>query len=271
MRTYKIFHPLWLSFYSQELYRDVARHWPGACFLYLFMMLALAWIPIVVKIHIEFKNFAENEGATMIAEIPTITITDGEVTADVEQPYVIRDPEKKDEILAIIDTTGEITSLENTEAKILLSKSELLIKQSEFETTSYDLSPIKEFSFDRTVAESWLNLFAQLLAPLIYVLVVPLSLVYRILQALLYAAIGLLFARGVKAPLKYPALLRLAVIAVSPVIVLDTLRDFLSIQVPYLLLLSFIVAMAYLLFGIKANAEPEAPPPNAPAETPPAL
>lgn len=270
MKIYKIFHPLWMSFYSQELYRDVARHWPGACFLYLFMLLALAWIPIAVKIHIEFKNFAENEGATMIAKIPTITITDGEVTVDIEQPYFIRDPEKKDEILAIIDTTGEITSLENTEAKMLLSKSELLIKQSEFETRSYDLSPIKEFSFDSTVAESWFNLFAQLFAPLFYVFAVPFSLVYRILQALLYAAIGLLFARGVKASLKYRALLRLAVIAVSPVIVLDTLRDLFSIQVPYLWLLSFIVAMAYLLFGVKANAESETTPPSAPVEAPPA-
>ena len=39
---YKLFQPLFLSFYSAALYRDVAKRWRGTGLAYLLMLLALS-------------------------------------------------------------------------------------------------------------------------------------------------------------------------------------------------------------------------------------
>ena len=42
MRRYSILHPLWMAFYSGDIYDDVARNWRIQPFLYLIILLAMA-------------------------------------------------------------------------------------------------------------------------------------------------------------------------------------------------------------------------------------
>jgi hypothetical protein len=84
------------------------------------------------------------------------------------------------------------------------------------------------------------------------------SYVYRILQVLIYASIGLLFAHLLKAPLEYPELLRLSSVAVTPAIVADTLRSTAGVGSSLLWwFFCFLLSMGYLLFAVRANATAE--------------
>jgi hypothetical protein len=65
----------------------------------------------------------------------------------------------------------------------------------------------------------------------------------------------------VKTKLEYAPAVRLAVMAVTPVIVVTTLLDVFAKTPPYWWLLCFAIAMWYLFFGVKAAAE--APPASA--------
>ena len=256
MRKYNLLQPLFLSFYSKSLYQDVGKRWSSTTFLYLLLLLALVWIPAMFKLQQEFSRWIQQEAPALVSQIPTITITNGEVSTDVETPYFIREPEK-DTVLAIIDLTGEYTSLDDSEARMLLTKDTFFMKKDERETRTYDLSGIEKFAVDENRVAGWLELLATWLPVLLYPFAVLFSFLFRLVQALLYAAIGLLFAKALKAPLGYAALLRLAIVAITPVILLSTAAELAGVTIPSRWLLAFVVAMIYLFFAVKATTEPE--------------
>jgi fatty acid desaturase len=183
--------------------------------------------------------------------------------------------------VVIIDTTGGITSLDRSPAVVLLTRTKLIAKKREQETRVYDLSGLEEFSLDRERVQSWATAIAQWLAAGLYPFALIGSFIYRMVQALIYALIGLLFARGVNASLSYGALVRLSVFALTPVLILCTVNDLLPVplhagpssapnrelallpvSLPLWWLICFIVAMGYLFFAVKSNAAAQASPPQ---------
>ena len=139
MKRFSIFHIPVLSFFSKELYIDVGLHWKGVNFLYLLLLLAICWIPTMIGIHVSFLDFIDNEAPAVVEQVPEITITNGEASIKEPQPYYIKDPENGD-VLAIIDTTGTIDSLEDPNAICLLTKSRVIYRETKCETRTFGLS-----------------------------------------------------------------------------------------------------------------------------------
>jgi hypothetical protein len=264
MKRYSIFHPLVLSFFSKSLYRAVAKHWRGTGLLYLFIVLALFWIPTIIKGQLATSAWVDADSKEITKQIPAITISKGQVSTDVTTPYFIKDPKTGTDI-AVIDTTGTYTSLENTEAKFLLTKSKLIMSKSATETQTYDLSGVQSFYVDRSRVEGWLAAAKRWFIPVLYPLAVIFSFIFRAIQLLIYALIGLLFARMLHANLSYKTLVRLSAIAITPVLVLDLVFEFVPIHIPRWTLLGIVIALAYLFFAVKVNADAE----EVPAYQPP--
>ena len=249
MRRYSIFHVPALSFFSKKLYIDVGQNWKGANFLYLLLLLAICLIPTMINLHRGISNFVNNEAPAIVNQVPEITITDGQVSIKETQPYYIKDPDS-DEPLAIIDTTGQIESLEDTDAFCLLTGNKVITKKSEFENRTYDLSNVKAFVVDSERITGWLQIGRKFLAVVIYPFVLLGYYMYRIVQALIYAAIGLLFASFCKTTLSYTALIRLAVVAVTPCIIVGTILGLTDTSIPPFLYL--VAALVYLFFAVKS-------------------
>ena len=76
---------------------------------------------------------------------------------------------------------------------------------------------------------------------------------------LIYALIGLLFARMLNANLDYKALMRLAAISITPVLVLNLLFDLIPLYIPGWFLLGIVIELVYLFVAVKVNAEPDVP------------
>lgn len=258
MKKFSIIHIPVLSFYSKELYRDVGLNWKGAGFVYLLLLLAICWIPVMINVHIGLVDFVNNEAPAAVEQIPRITIADGEVSIEEPQPYYIMKPDSND-VLAIIDTTGEIESLEEIEdsnAICLLTKTNIIMRQSGVETRTYDLSKVENFVLGGDDIMGWLRIFGKFFAIAAYPFALMGSYVYRIVQSLIYAAIGLLFVSVCKVKLPYNALLRLAIVAVTPCIIVGAILGVAGVYVPWLLYP--LVALGYLFYGVKATS-PEPP------------
>jgi hypothetical protein len=256
VKRYSIFHPLVMSFYSPSLYRDVADHWTGVGFLYLLLLLSLAWIHPIVRFNSIATGLFETLGPAVLEQVPAISIRQGEVSISEPQPYTIKVPGSLTP-LAVIDTTGQTTP-ETTQAFLLLTKRQAIVRKNLHETRTYDLSGIQDLTFDRTTVKRILNSSQRWLAILAYPAALLVSYVYRILQVLIYASIGLLFAHLLKAPLEYPELLRLSSVAVTPAIVADTLRSTAGVGSSLLWwFFCFLLSMGYLLFAVRANATAE--------------
>jgi hypothetical protein len=115
------------------------------------------------------------------------------------------------------------------------------------------------------------NIFKKYAALVAFPFFLLLSFVFRIIQALIYGAIGLLFATWSNVKLSYAALVRLAIVAVTPCIVARTILGLAFVPLPWAWLWFFLAAMGYLFFGVKANAEPQQPWPleaGAPPQSP---
>lgn len=257
MKKFSIFHVPFLSFYSKELYRDVGLHWTRTGFVYLLLLLAICWIPLVIQFRLVLTDFVDIMAPPVIKQIPEITIIDGEASIKEPQPYYIRVPETAD-VLAIIDTTGTINSLYNTDAVVLLTKTTLIVR-NEIETRTFRLSEVGNYTLNQPIIWSWLDTGIKFFAPVFYPLAVLGSFFFRIIQALIYAAIGLLFASRIKAKLSYSALLRLAIVAVTPCIIVKTVLNVAGVHLPVAGLWYFLGAMGYLSFGVKACSEPTQP------------
>jgi len=251
-RRYTIFHPLLLSFYSPSLYRDVAKHWRGIAALYLLLLLAMTWIPNMLRYHRDLQEVIALKSPKIIRQLPGFQLEDGKLSVNRAMPYIIKDPINNLPMI-IIDTTGNIQSLINNQATILITEHKVLIRKS--------LDNVMEFSFP-----SWLplNLDKASLHKILrriglgfsmgaYVVLLILSFTYRIIQSLLYGALCLLFATIASVKLRYPQAISLAIIAVTPAVMVATLMDWAGWHFAGQSAVYFVLTIGYLLFAVSVQ------------------
>ncbi len=258
MRKFSIIHVPPLSFYSSELYQDVGLNWKGTGFGYLFLLLAVCTIPGMFKFQKGLSNFIDERSPQFVNQVPKITIEKGKVHIDEQQPYYIRVPDSN-EIAAIIDTTGQIQSLDDSNAFVLLTSTKLLSRQSKTEIRTYDLTNVKHFVLEQSAITRCLDIIKKVLAPIFYPFVLSGSFVFRIIQSIIYAAIGLVFAGWCKTKLSYLSLIRLSVVAMTPCIIVRTILEYASVRIPLPGLWFFMVAMIFLFHGVKACSQINGP------------
>jgi len=270
-KRFTYFDALYQSFYAHSLYVDVAKRWRGVGVLYLLLIVIISWLPDLVKMQISFQKLRGEAAESFIHQIPAISITDGVASADVETPYFIKDP-KDGKVLGIIDFTGQYTNLENASAAVLLTRKEVITRQSGKETRIYSLSGVKHFSIDQTRVRHWVNLFLTWFVTAIAPFVIVFTYGFRVVQALIYAGLGMAFANWYHVKLPYSTLLRLACVALTPVVIFTMVTDlipaFHTIPGPLVGLIHLAIAIWYISFAVKACADEPAE--SSPASSPPA-
>lgn len=243
-----------MSFYSRFLYQDVGRNWKKISFLYLLLLLALTLIPITFKLHSEVSYYLTNNTPKIVRQVPVITISEGEVSVNEQTPYIIKDPESNAPLI-IIDTAGQITSLENSDAFALLTKTNLIIRVSPTKTRIFDLSTLGDIVIDQGIIYEWIETFVKFFVFVLYPFALIFSFVFRVAQALVFAAIGMLFAKKFGAPLRYQALISLAIVSMTPSIVLNTIYNYIGLTIPFWWLINLLITLGYIFFAIRANSE----------------
>lgn len=239
------------SLYSSLLYWKVCYEWRGLAFAYLSLLIAVSLLPYVFKTHIEFVEWANQEALPVIEQIPTIEIVGGEVLFDESQPYYIAHPETGD-VIAIIDTTGSITSLDEVEAKVLLTKSQVIIKKNSIETRSYSLSDIEELTIEQSTIAAWFSVIKSTSGIIIYPFMFIGLFVVKAFQVLLYPLLGFVFLYILKSKRNYTELLRISVVASTPAVVLKSIFLFFEIQITYAGFGLFLLTAFYLFWGVRA-------------------
>ena len=254
MKKYSIFHTLVMWCFSPSFYRDVGRNWKGIGAGYLLLLMILACIPTAIAVKRGCSHLLQAEGKQIIDQIPPITIKDGEVSTPVEQPYVITSPDKSKR--AVIDTTGQVTSLAEADALVLLTKTKIIYRQSEHETRTQDLSHIQgEFEFDKEDVTRWAKTIDRYLAYALYPVILIGSYIGRLMQILLYGLVGLIFSAMFSARLRYSGLVRLSAVAVTPVVIVDAVLELLpAVHTDWRWTWGgILIAMVLLFYGAAVN------------------
>lgn len=254
MQQYSIIDAFYLSFFSRALYRDVVARWKGFCLVYLVAVLALGTIPGVLRMQVDLGSWLRAQAPAYIRQLPRITITKGILSVDATQPYRILN-EKTGEPVVILDSTGEITSLEGSKALVLVTKSAVLFRKGEKETRSYNLSEFdaETITINQGSAYDLLETLIDVIPLILYPFVLFFSFIIWSTQALVYALLGSLYARRVALPLSAPSAIRLSAVAMTPALAIGALLTTAGVSVPYWWLISVLGSLAYVLYGIQAN------------------
>jgi hypothetical protein len=254
MKKFTIIDPLYMSFYSKDIYRDAAANWSTvSCFLYLLSLLALCWVPGMIRLDTDISYYLNNIGPKYIAQMPDITLSKGEASIRETQPYVIKDTDSGEPFM-IIDTTGGTKSLDNSKALALLTKDRLIIKTPDDKQQALDLKELGDGTITKPVMKEAIELFTEWFAVLFYPFAVIFAFLFRAAQILIIAMFGTILTRSLGANLKYKELVRVSAIAITPLIIFNTLTVFFRIDIPISLLTDLILITAYQVFAIRSNA-----------------
>jgi hypothetical protein len=249
------FFPFWqapyLSFFSNPFYQDVAQRWRGLALTYLFVLLAVTWLPNLFLLNRTLESFRAHELPPLLEQVPKLEILNGEVVADVKMPYRITEPESK-ETLVVIDTNAAENDFDHLDTFILITKDKLIAKNGTG-TRTFNLSDLEGVSVDKESLGRWIDSGISWTRILAYPLLVLNSWSYRFFQALLFGVLGMIIANTIQVKLPYAALVRLSIIALTTVIIIRTGLEFFSITLPFWWLIAFAVTVVYLYQAIRAN------------------
>jgi len=244
MRTYSSFSAIPGSFYSSDLYRDVAANWRGIGMLYLLLLSLLTALLNGLAVDLRLKSWANSEEVQAgIDKIPRMTIEDGTLSTDVEQPYRIDFGEN---LSLVIDTTGEITGPQDTNANVMLLRESFVWRDPNDQSIEQRPWPAEwNTTVNAEIVRGWLGTFIaalMVLAPL-YLFVV--TLVYRLVLAAIVALIALAVANSKGLLIGFGPLLRVAIVCMTPLMVISTLVA--SVQVPALGWAWFVASLLVLV------------------------
>lgn len=253
MSQFNIFQALYMSFYSKDLYRDVGRNWGGGAFLYLFVLVSVVWTIYAATFLPPLYRYDHVAIDRVVAEIPVLEIQDGVLKTPEARPYVIENnvAKKHDRFKLIIDTTGEYTSLDHSDADILVTSTTTMMRTKPNE--------VRVYNYPKDLTETIRPIeWKDTLIKALYVIAIPAlffiilgAFCYHILKALIYSLIGKVFASS----LSYGTILQITLVAITPALLLSLLLSLLHQSFFMEWVLYFMISIFYMFFGISANKE----------------
>ncbi len=206
------------------------------------------------------------------ASIPSITFHRGKVSVQTPGPIRIEHPKAPGMAIAIdTNRTTAVTAQEMQDQKVavFLTQSTLYLwpRPDSARIEQYDLSKIVgapaeptvlDANFYRAVGDS----LPKILYPLTFFLAWLVFVVWKLAVSLIYGVLAVLINALMSAGLEFPQLWRLALVAQTPVVLLQMAQLFLPSPIPLFGLIALIVIGVYLWQGIKQNQTLPAPSPS---------
>jgi hypothetical protein len=218
---------------------------------YLFLLLAICCIPPTLSLRKDMIKSLETNQVELINQLPDIRIKNGLVRVDQTEPLHLK---SRGKTVAIIDTTGSMNYIEDDDVKVLLTTSSLIFRRGENQFNTLNLSQVSDFHINRDIAQRWIEMTRNSLAPLSYGIFLLLSYIFTVLLMLLVAIVGLILSAILHSSLKFAAVLRLAAAAATPSIILVAASVAIGQPIPGLVYIG--ITLTYLIVGILACSKP---------------
>ncbi|MBM3263327.1 MAG: DUF1189 family protein [candidate division Zixibacteria bacterium] len=259
MHGYGLFQTLWLSFYSGELYAEVAQSWRNRVFTYLAIVLAINQLPDSLDMVERVDAWVTGEAPHLIAQIPPIAIADGRASMEGDGPVYVKD--RSDSLFLIIDMTGRHTALVGTGATALLTGTHFSIRNgpSDEDIQTQAIPPDENTTITQEMLQSLVWLINGLVGYGFYPAAVAVTGLFYLLQAFLLAVFVTRFSPAIRERFSRRSLTGLAIVAFTPSLLLDTIHDLMETPLELWIWwpMSMFLAIGYFFFAVEAAADQE--------------
>lgn len=264
--VFSYWQALYMAFYSRKLYVDVAKRWKGVCFFYLFLMIAVASIPLSARLIFDYNQFITEQIVEPLATVPPLELRDGVISFNEPMPYFVKS--KTGATVAMIDTRTDGMGMKGTspELMLLVTRDKFYVRpptinlfpaiaqtseSQEPVVTQVEKGQYKIVVLSELVKSSGLLSFKWLLAALIYPFVVSFFFGVFFSLFLIIAMIAQVYSWLIlRFKIKFIDTVRLLI--VSSTAQLSVLLGFLSVNYlfPGLNLLCLVLCMVYFSYAI---------------------
>jgi hypothetical protein len=248
-----IFRTMILSFYSADIYREAAKRWRDRFFLYLLALVFVLMLIFTCAAVYLYESKVRAEIDYIVMQAPHLVISNGIASMDKPSPYTIKS--RDGEAIAIFDMRGDSAiRFDPGRPVVLVTRDRLYTVQKENEYRMYAYTGMDHFELDADIVQNWLK-FAWVILAILFVIGVIVLYIYRLLQAVINAAIGMVIAGLLRVRLDFAQLMAIASVAITPVALAGALVLITGIHLPAKGWIGFFLAIGFLAFGIMANRD----------------
>lgn len=237
--------------FDLKVYAEIHRQPLRLTLLHLVRLVCLATAALSVVVTLGVGRLVER----LLREadkLPTITIKDGEASANVPQPWVkVLAEEHGRKLVAIIDTTGAREGFAADEQGLFLARRHLYLKGEDGGVRAIALSRIGDRTIGPELIKRWL-VRARWLVPLaVTVALFVWFWLAKGVQALVLTLVALIASSGRRRPLGFTSLFTVATHALSAPVLAAVLVAALPVRVPYFFVLYFAAAVVYTVLAVR--------------------
>ena len=248
--TYGFGQALWRSWFSKELYKDVGLKWHGSGFAYLLFLLFLCVLVICIIANIYLRPALDGIQKNYAPQIPTMTFSQGKMSIDDNAIHTIKS--SSGSTLVIFDPTGQYNEKNMGNAAIVFTPNTMFVTEEEGSVSIHNYPTTLDVTVTPDTVKSLLAHIKRWGIVAIGLGLLISAYIYRILLSLVYSVFGLVFAKISRSHLVYASVLRVSVVAQTPVIILSTLGAILGVYIAHAWIAGVIINLCYIMYGIRA-------------------
>lgn len=232
---------------SPRVLVDAARRWSVLrSLVYIHLVVMLAWVPLTASAWLGLQRYVAQHGEAVVRGFPMILLQAGRLTTDVEVPYSWVEPASGRPLL-VLDTSGEVTSLEGREERVLVAPGRIAWTEGDGTPREVDTSGVPALLVDGEALGDWMQTALRWFPLMHYALGVVMDVSAKGLLATLCGAAAALLARRRGWSLGVPGALGLGCVAVTPAVALELAEVFAGWRVPWAV--PRLLALGWALWG----------------------
>lgn len=255
MENTNLFRAIVRSIYSMQLYEEVASRWSllrAIGYMTLVAVLFFGIILIIQSYRLLYQPLAVLE--QMANQFPMITFKNQVASADQTSPAIISFA-KSDTPFIVVDTKDQIIDVLATPGNIFIQSRGVILKGDEI-LRAYPYSDMIKGVYGPKEIKHTLKLVGESVFPLaiftLWILYIVSFFITSIIWAFIVGIIGRIYAFFAKRSLHYRWVVRMALLAASPALILTALLSF--VHISFLLhrgMVSYLIfVLVYVLFAI---------------------
>lgn len=250
-------HPwkaIYKSWYDPDIYREAVHCWRGLGYRFLLFELLGLWIVASVHVQIVVVSYVNDYLMPLVQAMPKMEIKNGSLTIDrPEDFYQVKD-QRSGKAIITFDLSQEPRLPPLQEDGIFLHRNQAILHWLGKEQL-YDFDEMKDNTLmDWELPARMLNAIAFWSGIVVLAIFWISSFVLCALQVLVYGLAGRIVTVFIKRRLTYAQLVRISVLALTPSLIIDTCQKLLCLGIPAWSLVSVLITLAYLVFGVKVNS-----------------